>query len=61
MAARGNHGLWIAVLLFMAARGLWLVLVDLDIERGAGFDAGLSRPAPAADELSSPAPVGLGL
>ena len=34
-------------LLFMAARGLWLGLVDLDIERGAGFDAAPSRPAPA--------------
>jgi hypothetical protein len=35
------------MLLFMAARGLWLDLVDLDIERGAGFDAALSRPVPA--------------
>jgi MATE family multidrug resistance protein len=33
----GNHGLWLAFLAFMAARGLWLGLVFLRIERGAGF------------------------
>jgi MATE family multidrug resistance protein len=33
----GNHGLWLAFLAFMAARGLWLGLVYLHIERGAGF------------------------
>jgi MATE family multidrug resistance protein len=33
----GNHGLWLAMLAFMAARGLWLGLVYLHIERGAGF------------------------
>jgi MATE family multidrug resistance protein len=35
----GNHGLWLAFLAFMAARGLWLGLVYLRIERGAGFVA----------------------
>jgi multidrug resistance protein, MATE family len=45
MAPFGNHGLWLAMLLFMAARGLWLGLVFLHIERGAGFVAALSRPA----------------
>jgi hypothetical protein len=48
----GNHGLWLAMLLFMAACGPWLGLVYLDIERGG------IRCCP---ELSSPAPVGLGL
>jgi MATE family multidrug resistance protein len=47
MALLGNHGLWLAMLLFMAARGLWLGLVYLRIERGAGFVAALSRPVPA--------------
>jgi MATE family multidrug resistance protein len=35
----GNHGLWLAFLAFMAARGLWLGLVFLRIERNAGFVA----------------------
>ena len=43
----GNHGLWLAMLAFMAARGLWLGLVYLHIERGAGFVAALSGPVPA--------------
>jgi hypothetical protein len=43
MEPLANHGLWFAMLLFMAARGL----VYLDIERGAGFDAAPSRPASA--------------
>jgi multidrug resistance protein, MATE family len=37
--ALGNHGLWLAFLTFMAARGLWLGLVYLHIERGPGFAA----------------------
>jgi multidrug resistance protein, MATE family len=37
--ALGNHGLWLAFLAFMAARGLWLGLIFLRIERGAGFVA----------------------
>jgi MATE family multidrug resistance protein len=43
----GNHGLWLAMLAFMAARGLWLGLVYLHIEGGAGFVAALHRPVPA--------------
>jgi MATE family multidrug resistance protein len=35
----GNHGLWLAMLAFMAARGLCLGLVYLHIERRAGFVA----------------------
>jgi multidrug resistance protein, MATE family len=35
----GNHGLWLAMLLLMAARGLWLGACYLRIERGAGFTA----------------------
>ncbi len=42
----GNHGLWLAMLAFMAARGLVLGLVYLHIERGAGFVAAVTR-APA--------------
>jgi MATE family multidrug resistance protein len=33
----GNHGLWLAFLAFMAARGLWLGLVYRHVERGPGF------------------------
>ena len=40
--ALGNHGLWLAFLTFMAARGLWLGVVYLHIERGPGFAT--SRP-----------------
>jgi len=40
----GNHALWLAMLLFMAARGLWLGLVYLHIERGAGFVTGAFSP-----------------
>jgi MATE family multidrug resistance protein len=43
----GNHGLWLAMLAFMAARGLWLGLVYLHIERGAGFVAALGGSVPA--------------
>ena len=46
----GNHGLWLAMLLFMAARGLWLGLVYLHIERGAGFvAAAVARERPLSD------------
>jgi MATE family multidrug resistance protein len=41
--ALGNHGLWLAFLAFMAARGLWLGLVFLHIERGPGFAAAPAR------------------
>jgi MATE family multidrug resistance protein len=37
MPPLGNHGLWLAMLLFMAARGLWLGACYLHIARGAGF------------------------
>ncbi len=37
LPALGNHGLWLAFLIFMAARGLWLGVVYLHIERGPGF------------------------
>ena len=36
----GNHGLWLAMLLFMAARGIWLGACYLHIQRRAGFVAG---------------------
>ena len=45
MPPLGNHGLWLAMLLLMAARGLWLGACYLHIERGAGFVA-----APATDQ-----------
>jgi hypothetical protein len=35
------------MLAFMAARGLWLGLVYLHIERGAGFVAALGGSVPA--------------
>jgi MATE family multidrug resistance protein len=43
MGPLGNHGLWLAMLALMAARGLWLGLVYRRIERGAGFVAGAAR------------------
>lgn len=36
----GNHGLWLALLAFMAARGLWLGGCYLRIDRGGGFVTG---------------------
>ena len=39
----GNHGLWLAMLLFMAARGIWLGACYLHIDRNAGF---VASPAP---------------
>jgi Na+-driven multidrug efflux pump len=39
----GNHGLWLAMLVLMAARGLWLVACYLRIERRSGF---VAAPAP---------------
>jgi MATE family multidrug resistance protein len=45
MGPLGNHGLWLAMLALMAARGLWLGLVYRRIERGAGF-----VPAPLTSE-----------
>jgi multidrug resistance protein, MATE family len=45
MPPLGNHGLWLAMLLFMAARGLWLGACYVHIERGAGF---IAAPAPGA-------------
>jgi multidrug resistance protein, MATE family len=43
MPPLGNHGLWLAMLLFMAARGIWLGACYLRIDRGRGF---VSAPAP---------------
>jgi len=44
--ALANHGLWLAFLLFMAWRGLWLGLIYLRVEtRGPGF---VARGLPAA-------------
>ncbi|HEX2365507.1 MAG TPA: MATE family efflux transporter, partial [Bradyrhizobium sp.] len=37
MPAFGNHGLWLAMLVFMAARGIWLGVCYLRIDRGPGF------------------------
>jgi MATE family multidrug resistance protein len=39
MPPLGNHGLWLAMLLFMAARGIWLGACYLHIDRNAGFVA----------------------
>ena len=39
----GNHGLWLAMLVFMAARGIWLGACYLRIEPRAGF---VAAPAP---------------
>ena len=45
--AFGNHGLWLAMLLLMAARGLWLGLVYWRLERGPGLMPGAgARPLP---------------
>ena len=33
----GNHGLWLAFMLFFAARGISLALASLKIEKGGGF------------------------
>ena len=46
MPRLGNHGLWLAMLLLMAARGLWLGACFLYIERGAGFVAAPARARP---------------
>jgi MATE family multidrug resistance protein len=43
MPPLGNHGLWLAMLLFMAARGIWLGACYLHIDRNAGF---VAAPAP---------------
>jgi MATE family multidrug resistance protein len=37
LAPLGNHGLWLAMVLFMAARGVWLGACYLYIARGHGF------------------------
>jgi MATE family multidrug resistance protein len=42
MPTLGNHGLWLAMLLLMAARGLWLGLLYWRLERGPGFIAATS-------------------
>jgi multidrug resistance protein, MATE family len=47
MPPLGNHGLWLAMLLFMAARGIWLGACYLHIERGRGF---VPAPAPGRSE-----------
>ena len=44
--ALGNHGLWLAMLLLMVARGLWLGLVYWWLERGRGFI--IEGPTPGA-------------
>ena len=36
MPPLANHGLWLAMLSLMAARGLWLGACYLRIERGSG-------------------------
>jgi Na+-driven multidrug efflux pump len=43
MPPLGNHGLWLAMLVLMAARGLWLGACYLRIERRSGF---VAAPAP---------------
>ena len=45
----GNHGLWLAMLLLMAARGLWLGLLYWRLERGQGM---IAAPAPTGRPLS---------
>ena len=47
--ALGNHGLWLAMLLLMASRGLWLGLVYWRLERGKGF---IMAPVPRGRPLS---------
>lgn len=43
----GNHGLWLALLVFLAVRGLWLGVLYLTIRAGAGFTGVVtSRAAP---------------
>jgi MATE family multidrug resistance protein len=37
MPPLGNHGLWLAMLLLMGTRGLWLGACYLQIDRNAGF------------------------
>ncbi|HLT02218.1 MAG TPA: hypothetical protein VK001_08555, partial [Geminicoccaceae bacterium] len=49
MPPLGNHGLWLAMIVFMAARGIWLAFCYLRIDRGAGF---VARP----DQLPALAP-----
>ena len=44
MPGLGNHGLWLAFLVFMGARGLWLGLVYAHLERRQGL---VSLPATA--------------
>jgi multidrug resistance protein, MATE family len=46
MPPLGNHGLWLAMLLFMAARGIWLGACYLHIDRGRGFVAAPARCKP---------------
>jgi MATE family multidrug resistance protein len=46
MPRLGNHGLWLAMLRFMAARGLWLGACYVYIERGAGFVVVPTRARP---------------
>jgi MATE family multidrug resistance protein len=46
MPALGNHGLWLALLLFMAARGLWLGACYLRIDRTVGFVAAPVQSGP---------------
>ena len=59
----GNHGLWLAMLLLMAARGLWLGLLYWRLERGEGFiaaplpRAAPSPTAPPGSELRSATPT----
>jgi MATE family multidrug resistance protein len=40
----GNHGLWLALLLFMAARGVWLGACYLYIARRRGFVGTPGKP-----------------
>jgi hypothetical protein len=45
MPPLGNHGLWLAMLVHMAARGLWLGACYLRIERAAARAATASKIA----------------
>ncbi|MGI9435433.1 MAG: MATE family efflux transporter [Geminicoccaceae bacterium] len=50
MPLLGNHGLWLAYLVFMIVRGLWLGIVYWRLEAGAGF---MNPASPSAADRSA--------
>lgn len=53
----GNHGLWLALLLLMAARGLWLGLLYRRIDRTTGFVTGTVSVSPDRPLADRPAGI----